>query len=179
MINGALVSMDVDAAFRHDRAAFETIIAIGDARTRLALAARIRARGGALLNAVHPSAVIMPTVSMGTDNMVGAGALINTDARLGDDVVVNTGAIIEHDCRLEDGSAVSPGSRVGGRTTIGRAAFIGTGAILLSRVTVGAGSIVAAGSIVTRDVPENVLVMGAPARIRERIDERFDGKRLL
>jgi acetyltransferase-like isoleucine patch superfamily enzyme len=48
---------------------------------------------------------------------------------------------------------------------IGDDCWLGTGAIVLPGVTIGNGSIVAAGAIVTRDVPENVVVAGSPARI--------------
>ncbi|BAY52687.1 hexapeptide repeat-containing transferase [Thermostichus vulcanus NIES-2134] len=43
--------------------------------------------------------------------------------------------------------------------------WIGTGAIILPGVKIGSRSIVAAGAVVNRDVPEDVLVAGVPARI--------------
>lgn len=47
-------------------------------------------------------------------------------------------------------------------------AWIGTGAIVLPGVTVGQNAIVAAGSVVTKDVADNTIVGGNPAkRIRE------------
>jgi galactoside O-acetyltransferase len=49
--------------------------------------------------------------------------------------------------------------------------WIGAGAIILPGVTVGAGSIVGAGSVVTANVPANVVVAGAPARIIRAIDD--------
>jgi maltose O-acetyltransferase len=48
---------------------------------------------------------------------------------------------------------------------IGNDVWIGTGAIILPRVRIGSRSIVAAGAVVTKDVPEDVLVAGVPARI--------------
>ena len=37
--------------------------------------------------------------------------------------------------------------------------------IILKGVTIGQNSIVAAGSVVTKDVPDNVIVAGVPAKI--------------
>lgn len=45
-----------------------------------------------------------------------------------------------------------------------RGAFIGTGSILLSGVTIGRRSVVAAGSVVNRDVPDDTIVGGVPAK---------------
>lgn len=44
-------------------------------------------------------------------------------------------------------------------------AWIGAGSIILSGVTVGRNAVVAAGSVVTKDVPDNVVVAGVPAKI--------------
>ncbi len=50
-------------------------------------------------------------------------------------------------------------------TVIKKGASIGTNATLLGGVTVGAGAIVGAGSVVTKDVPDNTIVAGNPAKI--------------
>ncbi len=44
-------------------------------------------------------------------------------------------------------------------------AWIGAGSIILPGVTVGRNAVVAAGSVVTKDVPDNVVVAGVPAKI--------------
>ena len=50
-------------------------------------------------------------------------------------------------------------------TRIGRYSAIGARAIVMPGITVGDHSIVAAGAIVTKDVPDNVIVAGNPARV--------------
>ncbi len=52
---------------------------------------------------------------------------------------------------------------------IRRRAWIGAGATILPGVTVGENAIVAAGAVVARDVPENTVVGGVPARILKTI----------
>jgi acetyltransferase-like isoleucine patch superfamily enzyme len=44
-------------------------------------------------------------------------------------------------------------------------AWIGAGAIILPGVTVGKNSVVAAGAVVSKDVPDNTVVAGIPAKI--------------
>ncbi len=55
------------------------------------------------------------------------------------------------------------------RVKIGNNVWIGTHATILPGVTVGDNSIIAAGAVVTKDVPENTVVGGVPARIIKKI----------
>ena len=48
---------------------------------------------------------------------------------------------------------------------IGNDVWIGGGAIVLGGVTIGDRVVIGAGSVVTRDVPDDVLVVGNPARV--------------
>lgn len=51
------------------------------------------------------------------------------------------------------------------KTVIGTHCFIGCGSIIMPNVTVGNHVIVAAGSVVTKDVPDNCIVAGNPAKV--------------
>ena len=53
---------------------------------------------------------------------------------------------------------------------IGRNAWIGAGATILPGVTVGENAVVAAGAVVTKDVVENTIVGGNPAKFIKNID---------
>lgn len=48
---------------------------------------------------------------------------------------------------------------------IKRNAWIGAGATILPGITVGENSVVAAGAVVSKDVPDNSVVAGVPARV--------------
>lgn len=52
---------------------------------------------------------------------------------------------------------------------IKRKAWIGAGATILPGVTVGENAIVAAGAVVSKDVPDNVIVGGIPAKIIKNV----------
>ena len=47
--------------------------------------------------------------------------------------------------------------------------WIGAGATILRGVTIGENAVVGAGSVVTKDIPDNVIVAGNPAKIIKRI----------
>jgi acetyltransferase-like isoleucine patch superfamily enzyme len=55
-------------------------------------------------------------------------------------------------------------------TLVKRGASIGSGTTILSKVTIGENAIIGAGSVVTRDVPDNAIVAGNPARVLRFID---------
>jgi acetyltransferase-like isoleucine patch superfamily enzyme len=57
------------------------------------------------------------------------------------------------------------------KTTIGENVFLGANAVVLPGVNIGDNSIVGAGSIVTKNVPENSVVGGNPARFICTVDD--------
>ena len=91
-------------------------------------------------------------------------------SRVGVHAIVNTSASVDHECVLGDYSQVTPGVHLGGNVTIGEGAFLGVGAAAIPGVTIGAWSIVGAGAVVVSDLPERILAVGVPARIRKRLD---------
>ena len=79
------------------------------------------------------------------------------DATVGDDVNIGAGTITAY----YDG-ANQP------HTTIGDGAFIGSDTMLVAPVSIGRGAGTSAGSVVTRDVPDGMMAIGSPARIRAK-----------
>jgi dTDP-4-amino-4,6-dideoxygalactose transaminase/acetyltransferase-like isoleucine patch superfamily enzyme len=62
------------------------------------------------------------------------------------------------------------------RTVVGKGASIGSNATILCNVRIGENAIVGAGSVVTKDVPDNAVVAGNPAKILRFIKERAEVK---
>ena len=113
----------------------------------------------------------------GKNITVGRGVFINMGCTFQDHggIWIDDGALIGHNVVLATlGHDLSPKTRHGMTPRpirIGRKAWIGAGAILLPGVTIGDGAIVAAGAAVTRDVPENTVAGGVPARILKTCEE--------
>jgi UDP-N-acetylbacillosamine N-acetyltransferase len=141
------------------------IIAIGDCRTRLELAAVARSHGFLLARAIHPSAVLAQDVEVGEGTVIAAGAVINPSVRIGHSVIVNTSASIDHECIVGDGVHVGPGVRLGGRVSIGNGTWLGIGAVVRDHVVIGERSIIGAGAVVLSDIPAGVVAYGLPAKV--------------
>lgn len=140
--------------------------AIGGARgsDRIALQELMAGAGLKPIVAVHRTAFVADTAKLGSGSQVLAQAAICADARIGAACIVNTNASVDHECQLDDGVHIAPGATLAGCVVVGRFSLVGAGAAVLPRVRIGTNVIVGAGSVVTRDIPDNMVVYGAPAR---------------
>jgi UDP-perosamine 4-acetyltransferase len=146
--------------------AFIGLGSIGDTKPRRRLYEKARQHGFQIINAIHPQSIVARSAQLGDGVTVMAGCILNADARLGENVVINTGSVIEHDCRIGDHAFIGPGVRLGGTVEVGSGAHLGLGAIVRQNIHIGENAIVGAGAVVVKDVPENTVVVGVPARRR-------------
>ncbi len=128
------------------------------------------------INAIHPSAIIGRNVKFGVGNVIMPGVIINPDSEIEDFCILNTGAQLEHNCFMGSFSHLSPGAVTGGKVRIGKFAAITLNATIIDRVNIGENTVVGSGSVVVKDLPDNVLAYGNPARI---IRTRKPGERFL
>ena len=86
-------------------------------------------------------------------------------------MLVNAGAIIGHDIIVGHNTVISPQVCIGGGTRIGDNSYIGMGSKIKEKLVIGSGVIVGMSSAVHRDVPDDVIAMGNPARPMRRNDD--------
>lgn len=141
-------------------------VAIGGARglDRLVIARSLQDAGLPLPVLVHPRASVSPTAQIGEGSHVLANAVVATDVLMGKACIVNNNANVDHECVLGDGVHIAPGAVLCGCVTVGENAMIGANAVVLPRLRIGRNVVVGAGAVVTRDVPDDSVVVGNPAR---------------
>ncbi len=145
---------------------------------------------------IRSGTILYCDVVIGDDFQTGHNVMIREKTRIGDRVAIGTGTVIEGhsvigsdvslqsmvfiptDTRIGDHVFIGPNSvltndrypptRIGGLKgpVIRNNAAIGANATLLPGICIGEGALVAAGSVVTRDVPDHMLAIGSPAKIR-------------
>jgi acetyltransferase-like isoleucine patch superfamily enzyme len=91
---------------------------------------------------------------------------------LGDNVHITRGvAFITHDGATLILRKEVPDLEITAPIKVGNEVYIGINSIILPGVTIGNRCIVGAGSVVSRDVPDNSVVAGVPARFIKTTDE--------
>ncbi len=117
------------------------------------------------VNAIHPSVIIGKNVKLGIGLVAMAGCIINPGCIIGDFCFFATGAQLDHDSKMGAFASISAGAVTGGKVNIGRYSAITLGVTIIDRIIIGENTVIGSGSLVLKDVPDNVLVYGSPAKI--------------
>lgn len=108
---------------------------------------------GSFGNKIEKGCNVMQSVVITNDVQIGLGTIINQISSLG------------HDIQIGDFCEICPNVSISGNCEIGDYSFIGTGAIILPKVKIGKNVIVGAGAVVSKDLPDNCVAVGIPAKI--------------
>lgn len=141
------------------------IIAVGEPKYRKKIKERLTLIGAELGNVISPLSSVSSTAFVGKGVTISPYASIQSKAIIGDNVDVNTASIIGHDVIVGESSVISSQVNLGGSVVVGSGCYIGMGALVKEGVKLGAGSIIGMGSVVHKDIPDNMVALGSPARV--------------
>jgi sugar O-acyltransferase (sialic acid O-acetyltransferase NeuD family) len=146
-------------------------IAVGDNWSRQCLAEKLKLAvpDAECPTLIHPQTIVSRTVELGAGTVVLEGAIIQADVAIEAGCIVNAAAGIGHGCHIGAYASLSGGVRLAGSCSVGERSAVGIGACVIEKIKIGRDSVVSAGAVVFKDVQEETVVLGNPARfVRQR-----------
>lgn len=137
----------------------EFVIAIGSAEIR----EKISHNKMKYYTAIHPSAIISPSATIGEGTVIMPYAVVNADAKIGKHCIINTSAVVEHDDVIEDFVHISVGAKLGGIVHVGKLTWVGIGSCVKQCINICDNCMIGAGSVVVKDITDSGTYCGVPA----------------
>lgn len=169
-----VIGRDEDLKTFYEKGVRYTLITIGSTKDNLKrqiLFGMAKSFGFKFPIVISPEAIVDKSVNIGEGTVIMPGSIINVGSIIGKNCIINSGAIIEHDCKIGHHCHIAPGAHLSGGVEIGDLSFVGIGSTIIQGVKVGKNVTIGAGSVVIRDIPENAIVVGNPAKVIKNKDE--------
>lgn len=147
------------------------MIAVGEPSARETLFDKVKSAGFSLATLIDPTALISPSAEIGEGTIVCEFVSVHCNVIIGNNCVIQPYCDIGHDIIVGGSSVFSPHFAPGGHSVFGNKVYCGMASSAKEGLTFGDNAVVAMGAAVFRDVPENSVVVGNPARVTRGNDE--------
>ena len=150
----------------------EISIALGEPAFRNEVYQDMLGHGYPVVSLVHPEIHLPSNTAVGNGCIISENCFISVNVCIGENVLIQPHTCIGHDSRIMPHSVLSTNVVICGNCTIGNRCYIGVNVPVKESVKIGDDVIVGMGSVVTRDIEDNVIALGNPARAMKKNDEK-------
>lgn len=141
-------------------------IGIGNPQLRYNIMKKFISIGGNIVSSISNKAIIGSyEVRIGNGSNILDNAIFSNSSSIGDGCIVYYNVTLTHDCEVGNFVELSPGVTLLGSCKIGSFSQIGSNATILPKIKIGENVIIGAGAVVTKDIPDNCVAFGSPARV--------------
>ena len=141
-------------------------VPIGNNPIRVKLLKIFEENGFDIPSFIHPKTIIHPSVKIGKAVYILTGTNIMPLSVIGDYSMISMGVNIAHHTIIEEACFFSQGSNIGASILLETLAYVGISATVMTGLkTVESNSLIGAGAVVIKDVPENAVMAGVPAKV--------------
>lgn len=149
----------------------EFIIAIGEPAIKERIFKKLCDMDCAITNLIHPDVSVARSFCCGKGLVFHKGSSTPTSSAFGNNVLVQGLAAMGHNLVLGDNVTISSLAFVAGDVTVGKNTYIGPSSCIRNGITIGENAIIGMGAVVTKDVPDNAVVYGNPAKVMRYNDK--------
>jgi sugar O-acyltransferase (sialic acid O-acetyltransferase NeuD family) len=128
------------------------------------LSNKIQESGISPINIIHPSFIKGKGATLGYGNLLSAHIYLGQNSILGNNIFMAAGCIADHDNKIGDGCYFGASVTLSGCVEVGECTFFGSGSTVLPSITIGNYCVIGAGAVVTKNIPDNTIVAGVPAK---------------
>lgn len=170
-VNGIKVYSYTDAIEKFS-GNLEVSMGIGEPAIRERLFEKLKNDGIDVATLIHPDVSIPETTVIGKGVTIQMGNFISCNVIIEDYVYIQPHTNIGHNDVLKKGSMISGFCNLAGGVTIGEYTYLGISSCYKEGVTIGNNAIIGMGSAVYKDIPDEMIAMGNPARPMKKNEER-------
>lgn len=123
------------------------------------------------ISIIHPSAIISKYSKIGIGVYIGINSIIDINSNINNFSIINNCSIINHDVNIGKYCHIAPNVAIAGNVNIGDLSWIGIGSCIKEKINIGNNVLIGAGSVVVKNIQNNAIVYGNPAKIRKYKNE--------
>ena len=142
------------------------VVAIGNSVVRKLIVNRLKQNPNLEFPSIFASGVkISEWAKYGEGCIFCLNSIVTVNIKIGDFFVSNWNCTVGHDCVIDDFVTLYPNVNVSGNVHIGEITELGTGTQIIQGRSVGKNCIIGAGAVVNKDIQDNSVAVGVPAKV--------------